>query len=259
MSVHHLACVLWLLAHSAAGTNTALGDSFIASRALGLDPWTDFDLRTYLQRHWHPGAPLGTTCGDLVRFDARDGHRLACNSSAIFFATQRRQRPCLSVSISNRMSSTAIADMTPGCNVSSIDLALERAPVRSSPAFARFAGQHVALLNLDCDGCEYELLPHFVQSTCTDQILVQVRARLPTGPSTIASRAPKPCTHSRTGVRAHPCTLERTKTERGVTHDIFMTSAGARLPAYYDAALDAPPPDAQATVHARVRVRHLRK
>ena len=38
----------------------------------------------------------------------------------------------------------------------------------------QFAGTHVSMLKIDCEGCEWKDLPPWLENVCTDQILVEI-------------------------------------------------------------------------------------
>jgi len=106
-----------------AQSNAALGDAFLAGGPQnsrqevaqfypGLLPerkteWTDFDVKNYVATHWHPGAPLGTTCDELVRLGARgDGGKTVCNPLAVTATA-----PCLVVSVGSGPSYSTVCEI----------------------------------------------------------------------------------------------------------------------------------------------------
>ena len=63
--------------------------------------------------------------------------------------------------------------------------ALERAPFLElheqnfgAELASNFSGTTVRLLKIDCDGCEFDALPPWISSVCTDQIVVEVHRTL---------------------------------------------------------------------------------
>eukprot|EP00964_Phaeocystis_antarctica_P098868 scaffold64816_cov95-Phaeocystis_antarctica.AAC.3 len=55
----------------------------------------------------------------------------------------------------------------------------------------QFAGTHVSMLKIDCEGCEWKDLPPWLENVCTDQILIEIH----------------------TGTGAFPCDPDRAGTE----------------------------------------------
>lgn len=174
----------------------------IFPRSTGEGEWTTFDLKHYLQNFWQPGEPLGASCEHLVRLGSvGDGGKLACNPLALGTAgtegtSLAAGSPCLVVSVGHNSEASfeaAVESLAPTCDVHTIDPMLASPAARtafvgsSSHRFAfgerfsaasaslpRYAGKRVALLKLDCEGCEAEALLPWVRATCTEQILVEV-------------------------------------------------------------------------------------
>ena len=189
-------------------TNAALGDAFLANgpqasrRQISRyypdlhitedDAWTDFDVKHYVQNHWHPGAPLGTTCDRLVRLGSRgDGGKTACMHTRLSSSA-----PCLVVSVGSHGEASFENDvlaLNRSCEVHTLDPAMSPAEEKhssashrvfreaftpSSATLPRYTNRTISLLKIDCDGCEFDALLPWLASTCTEQILVEVRAAL---------------------------------------------------------------------------------
>ena len=116
-----------MASHRAASRVTRLGPSFDDDA-----PWTDFDLKRYLQANWHPGAPLGGTCDRLVRIGERgDGGKLACNPAALL-RTFAPSTPCIAISVGSNADfsfEAAVHAINPTCELHTIDPLLTSAEI----------------------------------------------------------------------------------------------------------------------------------
>ena len=186
-------------------TNAAHGDAFLANGPRASrkhmqryypelqhgDSWTEFDLKNYLQSHWHPGDPLGTSCERLVRLGAHgEGGKTACSPLAVTASA-----PCFVVSVGSNGESSfedSVLALNQSCEVDTIDPNKLPTPTtqshnvfreRFTDKFAmrpRYVNRTISLLKIDCDGCEFEGLLPWLAATCTEQVLIEVHGCLPT-------------------------------------------------------------------------------
>lgn len=95
--------------------------------------WSDFDVRNYLQSHWHAGEPHGASCGRLTRLGADgDGGKLVCDVHSLVRAGQR----CLVVSVGSNGESSferAVHEINPHCEVHVYDHTLSAAKLSALP------------------------------------------------------------------------------------------------------------------------------
>ena len=180
------------LAHPASAS--AASAAFIT--ACGSVLWHEADARAYIQSNWHAGAPTGTSCADLRRVGRNfDGGKMVCFPLV----------PCRVVSVGSNMELSferSILEHAPDCEVDVYDGTLntsQAAEVQreldeiAPGGNARFLRQMftkttwqryetvtegVALLKMDCDGCEWEALPAFVDNVLTAQLVVEVHGCL---------------------------------------------------------------------------------
>lgn len=186
------------VAKATPGNASAIADAFL--RACGYSKaWSYHDAKKYFQMNWHPGAPAGMGCADLARIGlAGDGGKTVCNLQQLLHAS----RPCRVVSIgSNGEPSfeTAVHGLAPHCHIDTFDGTLNgtRESLRANlPSFIDFhpvnvdaaiwrryastlgpAGiGRISLLKMDCEGCEFDALPPFVENVCIDEILLELHA-----------------------------------------------------------------------------------
>ena len=191
----------------AAPTNSEAGDMFISAgpalgraalyeypslvawETAGSRTWTDFDFRNYIGQLWHPGEPRGTTCSQLTRLGGMgDGGKYVCEA----VTTLTQPGPCLVLSVGSNGDvafESSVHRISPACDIHIMDPTLDDERASQIPSYAafyntsfgegtatldRYRGKHVAILKIDCEGCEFEALPSWVAQTCTSQILLEV-------------------------------------------------------------------------------------
>ena len=197
-------------------SNSAAADAFFAAgpravctgglgtrqrhaRCVASSTWRDEDVRSYLQALWHPGLPWGANCPDLRRVgNLGDGGKQVCHADSL-----RRLTECTVLSIGSNGEASferAVHALNPRCEIHIYDHTLTRRKKRRLPSFvtlyeeafnattqqrARYAGRVVHLLKMDCDGCEFDALPRWLDSgtdgaargapgMCTQQLLLEV-------------------------------------------------------------------------------------
>lgn len=121
-----------------------------------------------------------------------DGGKMVCDAGALF-----SDGNCLVVSVginANTEFEEALHRAHPNCDVVGYDGTLnaaKKARARTRTPFLRlhaqnfgpaianeYSGRAVRLLKIDCDGCEFGALPAWINSVCTDQIVVEVHKSL---------------------------------------------------------------------------------
>ena len=105
----------------------------------------------------------------------------------------RRLARCVVLSVGSNGEASferAVHALNPACAVHIYDHTLTRRKRRRLPAFAtlyeeafnataaqlaRYAGRTVQLMKMDCDGCEFDALPRWLESgVCTEQVLFEL-------------------------------------------------------------------------------------
>lgn len=152
--------------------------------------------RSYLQSNWHPGLPGGSACGELTRIGPPgDGGKNLCAPQRMLSASA----DCAVLSVGSNGDAAfeeAIHQLSPRCRIDTFDGTLNEAKVAMLPAFVTFhprnfgpdtwrelaqAGvRRLAVLKMDCEGCEYEALPAFIERSpiCVEQIVVEIHTCL---------------------------------------------------------------------------------
>jgi hypothetical protein len=160
--------------------------------------WSRFDAKKYFQNNWHPGSPAGSGCDQLSRIGrSGDGGKTVCGIRQLLHTSQECQ--VISIGSNGEPSfETAIHAIAPHCKIDTFDGTLNgtRQRLRSNlPEFVNFiaenansetwqrysnrmlgGGGHISVLKMDCEGCEFETLPPFVDNVCIDQILLELHA-----------------------------------------------------------------------------------
>lgn len=142
-----------------------------------------------MQTLWHPGLPWGASCPELARLGSLgDGGKQVCHSRRL-----RRLTQCTVLSIGSNGEASferAVHALNPRCAIHVYDHTLSLRKKRRLPAFvtlfeeafnatppqlARYLGGSVALLKMDCDGCEFDALPRWLAAgVCTQQLLFEL-------------------------------------------------------------------------------------
>ena len=203
------------LVPDASATNAALGDALLSLSPLefrartyqetgyDMSNWsaemssaslTEFDFKNYLLHLWHPGAPRGASCPRLERFgNDGDGGKMVCNAEEVI---SRHAEDCLIVSVGSNGDASfeeTMRSFNPSCAVHIYDPSLSAEQIANVPSWAtffnepfnastperRYKGRRVAMLKIDCEGCEFEALPAWLEATaCTDLIIPEVHGCL---------------------------------------------------------------------------------
>ena len=199
-------------------TNTQLGDAFLAAspyerrretaRETGYDfgriyrdaGWWDsrtfaeWDFQDYLLHTWHPGAPRGASCADLRRFgNDGDGGKMVCDAREVL---SRHADGCLIVSVGSNGDTSfevAMRALNPACEVHIYEPAMTAGMAKTIPKWAKlyeepfgpdtadkpeYANRSIAILKIDCEGCEFEAMPTWLTRTCTELVLTEVHGCL---------------------------------------------------------------------------------
>ena len=153
-------------------------------------------LKAYVQSAWHPGRPGGHSCPSLTRLGKRgDGGKMVC------LEVMLASPACRVISVGSQGDTSFERDvfrLRPSCRVDTWDgTIVEHAKskrlrtMRSSLApgafkivrrnFGNLSWQSyvnesapVDMLKIDCERCEFDAVPAFVDHICTDQIVVEV-------------------------------------------------------------------------------------
>ena len=156
--------------------------------------WHEADARAYFQSNWHPGAPTGVSCADLRRVGRTfDGGKMVCFPLEL--------AACRVVSVGSNMEMSFERELlahAPDCEVDiydgtltttqaaetqrELDVLAPRGNARffhhmfSNTTWQQYANAPggLTLLKMDCDGCEWDALPAFVDNVCTAQLVVEV-------------------------------------------------------------------------------------
>lgn len=151
--------------------------------------FTPWDFLNYNQHLWHPGEPRGASCANLVRYgNDGDGGKMVCDAEGVL----QRQRECLIVSVGSNGDvsfETAMRSLAPHCAVHIYDPTLTPEKRARIPSWATFynepfnattvlkpayKGKSIAILKIDCEGCEFDALGPWSRHTCTDLIIPEV-------------------------------------------------------------------------------------
>ena len=128
-----------------------------------------------------------------------DGGKTVCNAQATL---DRHANDCVIVSVGSNGDVSFEEEMRalrPSCAFHIYDPFLTAEQEARIPAWAqyfnepfnattgrrRYAGRHVAILKIDCEGCEFHSMAGWLESTCTDLILPEVHGclNLPESPN----------------------------------------------------------------------------
>ena len=140
---------------------------------------------------WQPFERVGgAACRSMSRFGPPlgkqgEGGKTLCDANALL-----RDPDCLIVSVGlneDTRFEQSLHRAAPHCEIIGMDGTLDASKKAAVPKFINFvpmnynrstyrdfAGRHVRLLKIDCDGCEYSHLPSWVDHVCTEQIVVEV-------------------------------------------------------------------------------------
>ena len=179
--------------HSAEHTATAHAQAFLDRCALDAAQWTFSDSCGYFAAAW----PVNDSAcnGEALHVGPRgDGGKEVCRPADLYSSL-----PCTIVSVGlngdTRFEQAIMAASS--CAIHGYDGTLvgERAKLRSKlpqriaatnatftfnavnfgvVTWRQFAGTHVSMLKIDCEGCEWKDLPPWLENVCTDQILVEI-------------------------------------------------------------------------------------
>jgi hypothetical protein len=151
------------------------------------------NMREYFQEHWNPGTHEGADCERVRRFGpSGDGGKVVC-----FDAVPRTSEPCFVLSVGVGGPPGQPPDFRfeidlhrrlPHCRIDVYDgTNFGRGAIRNAPHFVKFhaenfspttwkryAGRRVDIFKIDCEGCEFESVPPFLEHVHTEQLLVEV-------------------------------------------------------------------------------------
>tara|TARA_B110001452_G_C15230798_1_gene426360 strand:- start:1691 stop:2653 length:963 start_codon:yes stop_codon:yes gene_type:complete len=158
--------------------------------------WTRWDALGYFEQTW---LPEPGRCARMRRFgpsvEQRDGGKTICEQGdGAAVPPLGAPGDCLVVSVGLNNDTDfeeALHSAHPACRIDGIDGTLDAAKsarLAQAAPFVRLAGramfgiaswkpyaaQRVRLLKIDCEGCEFDALPEWVQHVCTDAIVVEV-------------------------------------------------------------------------------------
>ena len=158
--------------------------------------WTRWDALGYFEQTW---LPEPGRCARMRRFgpsvEQRDGGKTICEQGdGAAVPPLGAPGDCLVVSVGLNNDTDfeeALQSAHPACRIDGIDGTLDAAKsarLAQAAPFVRLAGramfgiaswkpyaaQRVRLLKIDCEGCEFDALPEWVQHVCTDAIVVEV-------------------------------------------------------------------------------------
>ena len=210
-------------AAAANSTNaSALAEAFLAACHPN-GAWQNFDVRQYFQLNWQPGLPTGGSCATLVRVGgAGDGAKAMCADGSVWGDR------CRVVSVGSDGDAEfekGVHAVAPHCRIDTHDGTLtgRRADLaRRLPDYVTFRPrnfhnaswhryasrrQHVAVLKIDCESCEFDALAPWITHVCTDQILLELHAFTP--------RAVHPLTRL---LRAHALLVQLHQAQYEVVH-----------------------------------------
>ena len=139
------------------------------------------DARRFYQANWHPEVG----CAHPLRLgNAGDGGKVLCSASAL------TAPDCLVVSIGSHGDYSFEQDvhaLAPHCHIHTYDGTLKEWGVKRAPSYVtlfvrnmtattyrEYADQRVAVLKMDCEGCEFDSLLPWVAHVCTDSILLEI-------------------------------------------------------------------------------------
>ena len=179
--------------HSAEHTATAHAQAFLDRCALDAAQWTFSDSCGYFAAAWPVNDSACT--GEALHVGPRgDGGKEVCRPADLYSSLR-----CTIVSVGlngdTRFEQAIMAASS--CAIHGYDgtLVAERAKLRSKlpqriaatnatftfnavnfgvETWRQFAGTHVSMLKIDCEGCEWKDLPPWLENVCTDQILIEI-------------------------------------------------------------------------------------
>jgi len=147
--------------------------------------------RSYLQSNWHAGLPGGASCANLDRIGLPgDGGKNLCGTKALASKVD-----CNVISVGSNGDASfeeAIHNIAPGCRIDTFDGTLNDHKRSQLPSYVNFHAFNfgvdtwkvlveagicqLSILKMDCEGCEYDCLPAFIEQSpiCVEQIVVEV-------------------------------------------------------------------------------------
>lgn len=154
--------------------------------------------RSYFYYWWNAGLPHGVGCSKPYRLGSKgEAGKVVCNPDELLSA-----RPCRVVSVGSNGDAAFEADVherAPHCQLDTFDGTLvgEREHLRANiPSYVtfhpenwgansswQFDGRHIALLKLDCEGCELVALLNALGQWEIQQIVVEVHGCFILSPS----------------------------------------------------------------------------
>ncbi|KAL1498732.1 hypothetical protein AB1Y20_014042 [Prymnesium parvum] len=162
-------------------------------RGASVPPKLRVNMREYFQSNWNAGTPAGADCGRMRRVGpAGDGGKAVC-----FDALPPPSEPCFVLSVGVGGSPGHPPDFRfeidlhrrlPHCTFHVYDgTNFNRGPVRNAPDFVKFfpkdfsstvwrsyAGRHIDIFKIDCEGCEFNSFEPYENMANVEQLLVEV-------------------------------------------------------------------------------------
>lgn len=170
------------------GNATAHASAFLASCSLDMKRFSSFDAMGFFSATWLPEV---RACTRLVRFGpavgAEGGKTLCLDNEAM-----HPDKPCFVMSVGlngDTRFEEALHAYAPHCKIVGMDGTLNDAKLGLSKnlpyltfvaenfkrgTVARYAGRTVQLLKIDCESCEYTTIAPWLDTTCTEQVAVEV-------------------------------------------------------------------------------------
>ncbi|KAL1498733.1 hypothetical protein AB1Y20_014043 [Prymnesium parvum] len=151
------------------------------------------NMREYFQSNWNVGTPAGADCGRIRRVGpAGDGGKNVC-----FDALPPPSEPCfvLSVGVGSNVGQPSdfrfeidLHRRLPHCTFHVYDgTNFNRGPILDAPDFVTFfpkdfsstvwrsyAGRHIDIFKIDCEGCEFNSFEPYENMANVEQLLVEV-------------------------------------------------------------------------------------
>ena len=156
--------------------------------------FTEWDFQDYLLHTWHPGQPRGASCAHLRRFgNDGDGGKMVCDAKAVL---ERQADDCLVVSVGSNGDVSfeeAMRAFNPACEVHIYEPAMTPKMAATIPTWAKlyaepfdgatvdkpeYANRSIAILKIDCEGCEFDAMRPWLERSCTDLVLAEVHGCL---------------------------------------------------------------------------------
>ena len=146
-------------------------------------------MRTYVYDWWHPGLPHGIGCAALDRLGSDGGEvgKPVCDPDALLSG------PCHVISVGSNGDAAFEIDVhrrAPHCEIDTFDgtlIGTRQALRENIPSYVRFhaenwgreswrhfIGKNISLLKIDCEGCEVQALPPYLENIPTQQIVIEV-------------------------------------------------------------------------------------